>query len=431
MSVGPIFTDKVTVVPADWANSVTSLVYTVFNQATTVASAKTALGLGTMATQNANAVAITGGSITGTPIGAINPSTAQFIEATVTNLNPVLPGQLTSKQYVDTAIATALTEVVLSGITANLLATKLNISGGVMTGPLILSGDPIAPLGAATKQYVDNLVGAGTSPFATQAYVNTAVANAITTANTFTTGAINTLKAQLAAQSAPDGASLIGFVGQNGQATTLDGLANSGNALLGAALIGYNGTNVAAALNASAAVVANLGNNTNPALGAGLVGFIGANGVSTVVQSLGVNSNPQYGASLVGFIGANGAATNVGQLAVSTGSNQGAALIGYNGAPLLTTLNALYPLTQPQTPNIVFAVPSAGARRPSFRGSAQRRSHARCEWVCHDLADSAGHHRRSDLQGHVERCNKHAVACIRHGYSGMAVSGVGIRHDEP
>lgn len=43
--------------------------------------ARTNLGLGTMATQNATAVAITGGTVNGTTIGATTPSTAKFTSA--------------------------------------------------------------------------------------------------------------------------------------------------------------------------------------------------------------------------------------------------------------------------------------------------------------------------------------------------------------
>ncbi len=46
------------------------------------------------------------------------------------------------------------------------LATKLNLSGGTMTGPLILSGDPVDSLGATTKQYVDGLVNQVSGEFA-------------------------------------------------------------------------------------------------------------------------------------------------------------------------------------------------------------------------------------------------------------------------
>lgn len=43
--------------------------------------------------------------------------------------------------------------------------SSLPLSGGTMTGPLILSGDPTVPLGAATKQYVDNTVEAAEAEY--------------------------------------------------------------------------------------------------------------------------------------------------------------------------------------------------------------------------------------------------------------------------
>jgi hypothetical protein len=52
--------------------------------------------------------------------------------------------QFTSKTYVDTAGA-----------------TKLNLSGGTLTGALTLSGAPTSNLHAATKAYVDDKVAAG------------------------------------------------------------------------------------------------------------------------------------------------------------------------------------------------------------------------------------------------------------------------------
>ena len=38
---------------------------------------------------------------------------------------------------------------------------KVDKAGATMTGPLVLSGDPTAALGAATKQYVDAQAGSG------------------------------------------------------------------------------------------------------------------------------------------------------------------------------------------------------------------------------------------------------------------------------
>lgn len=52
--------------------------------------------------------------------------------------DPSAPQSAATKGYVDTG-----------------LATKLNRSGGTMTGALVLAADPSAPLQAATKQYVD------------------------------------------------------------------------------------------------------------------------------------------------------------------------------------------------------------------------------------------------------------------------------------
>lgn len=51
----------------------------------------------------------------------------------------------------------ATTNVIPSDITTALAYTPVNKAGDTMTGALILSGDPVLPLGAATKQYVDNL----------------------------------------------------------------------------------------------------------------------------------------------------------------------------------------------------------------------------------------------------------------------------------
>jgi len=57
-------------------------------------AARTNLGLGTIATQNANSVAITGGAIDGTPIGATTPSTGKFTTVQTTG-NVIVGGNLT------------------------------------------------------------------------------------------------------------------------------------------------------------------------------------------------------------------------------------------------------------------------------------------------------------------------------------------------
>ena len=62
---------------------------------------------------------------------------------------PTAVNHATRKDYVDTAISTAL-----SGID---LSSRVDISGDTMTGALILDADPSVALGAATKQYVDSV----------------------------------------------------------------------------------------------------------------------------------------------------------------------------------------------------------------------------------------------------------------------------------
>lgn len=68
--------------------------------------------------------------------------------AQLTDIFPVVQGGVTFKetvQQLETLISTSLT------------GTFVRITGDTMSGPLILSGDPVLPLGAATKEYVDTI----------------------------------------------------------------------------------------------------------------------------------------------------------------------------------------------------------------------------------------------------------------------------------
>lgn len=60
----PVFIHQVTTIPSDWANAVSNLVYDVFGLASTIADARNRLGLGSIATQQSNAINSTGGVAT-------------------------------------------------------------------------------------------------------------------------------------------------------------------------------------------------------------------------------------------------------------------------------------------------------------------------------------------------------------------------------
>jgi hypothetical protein len=88
---------------------------------------------------------------------------------------PIEPWEGTSKDYVDTKISdlidgapdllNTLNEIAqainddesFGNTIIAQLSNKLDLSGGILTGSLILNDNPITALGAATKQYVDNL----------------------------------------------------------------------------------------------------------------------------------------------------------------------------------------------------------------------------------------------------------------------------------
>jgi len=94
-------------------------------------------GLGTMSTQNANNVAVTGGSINGTAIGASTAAAGTFTSVTTTtgtiSSAPTNPNDIVNKTYVDTIAASGITyhEPVKYEVPIALTATYNNGAAGV------------------------------------------------------------------------------------------------------------------------------------------------------------------------------------------------------------------------------------------------------------------------------------------------------------
>ena len=97
-------------------------------------------GLGTMSTQNASSVAITGGTINGTTIGASTPAAGTFSSVATTtgtiSTTPVNATDIANKSYVDTIAAQGITyhdpvKYEVPSTTGNLVATYNNGVAGV------------------------------------------------------------------------------------------------------------------------------------------------------------------------------------------------------------------------------------------------------------------------------------------------------------
>lgn len=137
----PFFVDTVTRIPAYWANNVTDLIFDVFELANTKAGVRAALQLGTLSLQNADGVQIVGGSINNVPIGISVPMQGRFTVLSIES-DPIHP---------------------VHGVNLRTLNQRLNalsslylpLIGGTMTGPLVLYGDPIQPLEAVPRRWVD------------------------------------------------------------------------------------------------------------------------------------------------------------------------------------------------------------------------------------------------------------------------------------
>lgn len=137
----PFFVDTVTRIPAYWANNVTDLIFDVFELASTKSGVRAALQLGTVSLQNADNVQLVGGDINNIPIGMSVPMQARFTVLSI-EVDPVAPVHGVNLRYLNQRLAA-------------LGALYLPLIGGTLTGPLTLHGDPIGPLEAVPRRWVD------------------------------------------------------------------------------------------------------------------------------------------------------------------------------------------------------------------------------------------------------------------------------------
>jgi hypothetical protein len=100
-----------------------------------------------------------GGGVTlndvGTYLNNNGYATQTYVQGQVTNLINGAPGALNTLNELATALNN---DASFATTITNSLASKVNLSGGTMTGALTLSGAPTADLQAATKKYVDDSI---------------------------------------------------------------------------------------------------------------------------------------------------------------------------------------------------------------------------------------------------------------------------------
>ena len=125
--------------------------------ASTISAARTNLGLGTIATQNANAIAITGGTITGiTDLAVADGGTGSSTAAgAMVNLLPSYTGNANKRLGLD-GTATGLEWVTDGGGTV----TSVDVSGG--TTGLLFTGGPVTTSGTITLSGTLDLDNGGT-----------------------------------------------------------------------------------------------------------------------------------------------------------------------------------------------------------------------------------------------------------------------------
>lgn len=115
---------------------------------------------------DATKLPLAGGTLTGAltlsaaPTATLQAATKGYVDSTVTTHAEDFALHLTAAQnaLIDSITVTAVEINKLAGVTANVqtqIDSKLNLSGGTLTGAIVLHSDPVNALEPTTKQYVD------------------------------------------------------------------------------------------------------------------------------------------------------------------------------------------------------------------------------------------------------------------------------------
>jgi hypothetical protein len=257
----------------------------------------------------------TTGTITGltSPTGATDAATKGYVDSSIASLVASAPGTLDTLNELAAALGN---DPNYATSTANLIATKLSLTGGALTGVLSMGGNKITNLATPTASpdavnlgYVTTLFGSTASAAASA----TSAATSASQAQGFATSASNSATAAQAAQAAAE-AVYDNFddryLGPKSSNPTVD---NDGNALLTGALYFntsatppemrvYTGTAWVTAYNAGIApntfgVVSGNTGTANADQSGDTLAITGANGLSTTATDTpdGLVIEPTYG----------------------------------------------------------------------------------------------------------------------------------------
>ena len=192
----------------------------------------------------------------------IDLATSGVTAATYRSVTTDAYGRITGGTNPTTVSGYGLTDVFTKTEINTSLATKLNLTGGTMSGAIAMGtnkitgmGDPTAAQDAATKAYTDSILGSATSAAASAAAASTSESNAATSAsNAASSATASSNSANASASSASEAATSYDnfddrYLGQKASDPTTD---NDGDALLTGAIYFNTTSNAMKVYNGSA-----------------------------------------------------------------------------------------------------------------------------------------------------------------------------------